>query len=201
VLLGAAGLARVILPKGELLSLYGLGLLVFPAGRFVTLLSLIRQGSTFSPFFLAGLTVLIESCIALFVTINLDALYKLPWLGSGLRDMEDNGRATLSRRHWIRRMAFIGVAIFVSIPVPGTGGVGGTVVARLVGLGLVRSFLAVLTGIVIGAYGMALGAATLARVVSPERDSPWFGILRLVIIILIVVLLGWLGRRGVDTTE
>lgn len=38
VLLGAAELANSVLPKSELLSLYGLGLLVFPVGRFVTLL-------------------------------------------------------------------------------------------------------------------------------------------------------------------
>ena len=56
-------------------------------------------------------------------------------------------------------------------------------------------------GTVVGAYGMALGASTLARVFSPERDSHWFGMLRLLIIILVVVLLSWLGRPGVDTQE
>jgi uncharacterized membrane protein len=201
VLLGAAGIANSVLPKSELLSLYGLGLLVFPVGRFVTLLPVIHQGVPFSPFFLAGCSVLVESCLAFFVTTNLDVLYKLPWLGPGLRDMEKNGRATLSRRRWILRMAFLGVVVFVSIPVPGTGAIGGTVVARLVGLGSIRSFVSVFIGTVVGAYGMALGASTLAKTFSPERDSTWFGILRFGIIIITIVLLSWLGRRGADTHE
>lgn len=194
-LLVAAALARAMFPKNQLLALYGLGLLVFLTGRFVTLLPVIHQKILFSPFFLAGCSVLIESCIALFVTTNLDVLYKLPWVGPGLRDMEKNGRATLSRRHWIRRMAFLGVVVFVSIPVPGTGAIGGIVVARLVGLGLNRSFGAVLMGTVVGAYGMAMGASSLAHVFSPARDSEWFGLLRLLIIILIIALLSWFGRR------
>jgi uncharacterized membrane protein len=197
----AAALAAAMLPENQLLSLYGLGLLVFPTGRFVTLLPIIHQRLPFSPFFLAGCSVLIESCIALFVVTNLEVLHKFPWVGSGLRDMEKNGRATLSRRPWIRRMAFLGVVVFVSIPVPGTGAVGGTVVARLVGLGLNRSFGAVLMGTVVGAYGMAMGASTLAKVISPERDSTWFGILRFGIIIITIVLLSWLGRRRIDTAE
>lgn len=200
-LLVSAALAAAMLPKNQLLSLYGIGLLVFPTGRFVTLLPVIHQGVPFSPFFLAGFSILVESCLALFVATNLDVLYKLPWLGHGLRDMENNGRATLSRRCWIRRMAFLGVGVFVSIPVPGTGAIGGTVVARLVGLGLMRSFVSVFMGTVVGAYGMALGASTLAHVFSPARDSEWFGMLRLLIIILVVVLLSWLGRRGVDIQE
>lgn len=200
-LLVAAALARAMFPKNQLLALYGLGLLVFPTGRFVTLLPVIHQKVPFSPFFLAGCSVLIESCIALFVTTNLDVLYKLPWVGPGLRDMEKNGRATLSRRRWIRRMAFLGVVVFVSIPVPGTGAIGGTAVARLVGLGSIRSFGAVLMGTVVGAYGMALAANSLAHVFSPARDREWFGLLRLLIIILIIALLSWLGRRGIDTPE
>jgi uncharacterized membrane protein len=199
VLVGAACFTRVMLPRSENLALYGLGLLVFPAGRFVTLIPIVHPGLPFTPFFLAGLAVLTESCIAFFVMVNLDVLFKLPWLGQGLRGIEHNGRATLSRRRWIRRMAFLGVVIFVSIPVPGTGAVGGTVVGRLVGLGEKRTLLAVLTGTVVGAYGMALGASALAQVFRPERDSIWFGILRLGIIILIIVFLSLLGRRGVET--
>jgi len=173
-LLVAAALARAMLPTNQLLSLYGLGLLVFPTGRFVTLLPIIDQRLPFSPLFLAGCSVLVESCLALFVTTNLDVLYKLPRFGPGLRDMENNGRETLSRRRWIRRMAFPGVGVFVSIPVPGTGAIGGTVVARLVGLGITRSFGAVFMGTVVGAYGMALGASTLAHVFSPAYESAFY---------------------------
>ena len=71
-------------------------------------------------------------------------------------------------------MAFLGVGVFVSIPVPGTGGIGGTVGARLVGLGITRSFGAVFMGTVVGAYGMALGARTLAHVFSPAHESAFY---------------------------
>jgi uncharacterized membrane protein len=162
---------------------------------------IIHPGLGFSPLFLSGLAVLVESCIALFVTVNLDLLFKLAWLGHGLRGMEKNGRETLSQRPWVRRMVFLGVIVFVSIPVPGTGVVGGTVAARLVGLGAVRSFIAVIIGTVIGAYGMAMGAATLAKTFFPMRDSAWFGILRFVIIVSIILLLSWLGRRGANARK
>ena len=196
VLLTAAGLATYFLPPRTLLSLYGLVLLILPAGKLVALAPVVEGTVPFSPVFIASLVALIDSCIALFIAINLPVLYQLPWVGNGLRSMEAKGHLTLSRHLWIRRMAMLGVAVFVALPIPGTGAIGGTIVARLVGFSPTRSFLMVFLGTVIGAYGIALGAHTLLIIFPPQPSSLWLGLMRLGIIVLLIVLLSWLGQRG-----
>jgi hypothetical protein len=99
----------------------------------------------------------------------------------------------------MQRLAMLGVAIFVALPLPGTGAVGGTILARLIGFGWLRGFLVVCLGTVIGAYAMAFGAQLLLMVFPPQPNSTWVGMLRLGVSTLIIMVLSWAGRRGTAT--
>jgi uncharacterized membrane protein len=185
-----------VLPQGTLGSLYGLVALMGFTGQCVSLAPVVQGTLPFSPLFIAHMVVLIEACVAWFVTINLTVLYRLPRVGNRLQSLEANGRITLSRYPWMRRMAMVGVVVFVALPLPGTGPVGGTIVARLIGFGLLRGFMVVFLGTVIGAYGIALGAQTLLTVLPPQSSSTWGGMMRLGGSALLLVLLSWVVRRG-----
>jgi hypothetical protein len=84
----------------------------------------------------------------------------------------------------------------VVLPIPGTGVVGGTILARLLGFGWCQSFLVVCLGTVIGAYVMAFGAQLLLMIFPPRPVSTWMGILRLGVSMLIIIFLSWVGRQG-----
>lgn len=199
VLLTAASLVSLVLPQHDLVSLSELVVLMILTGKCVALAPVVHETLPFSPLSIAHMVVLSDACVAWFVTVNLTALYQLPWVGHGVRSLEASGRSTLARYPWMRRMAMLGIALFVAVPLPGTGAVGGTIVARLIGFSLLRSFLVVCLGTVIGAYTMAFGAHTLLMLLPSQPSSPWISILRLSISALLVVFLSWLGRRATAT--
>jgi len=196
VLCTAAGLASLVLPQDTLGSLYGLAVLVGFTGRWVVLALVVQEMLPFSPLFIAHVVVLIKVCVAWFVAVNLTALYQLPWVGAGLRSLEARGQITLSRYPWMRRMATVGMTVFVALPLPGMGTVAGTIVARLIGFSLLRSFIVVFLGTAIGVYGMILGAQTLLTVLPPQPSSAWGGMMRLGLSALVLVSLSWVVRQG-----
>ncbi|NIR32727.1 MAG: small multi-drug export protein [Gammaproteobacteria bacterium] len=195
LLLFAALAAALALPREQLAALYGLALLIFPGGRFVTLLPVAGDGLAFSPLFIAGMVAFIEFCFALFVSINLDLLYRLPRIGEGLRAMEREDEATLAHHPWIRRTTLLGVTLFLSLPLPAIGVVAGTVIARLAGLGVVRSFFAVVAGNLLGAYALALTAETFIAWMPIEQGGGFFLALRLGVLATLIVALSWVAQR------
>ncbi|NIR32725.1 MAG: small multi-drug export protein [Gammaproteobacteria bacterium] len=195
-LLGVAvGAGVLVLREHELASFFGLVLLAFPAGRFLALAPVAYQGFAFSPFVIAGIVLLVETCVALFVSVNLDVLHGLPRIGKGLRAMEQGGEATLAQHPWIRRTTWTGVALFLSLPLPTTGPVGGTVIARLIGLGPERSFAAVVAGDALGVFVVALAAHGIITWVPLRPDGALVVVLRLAVIVALIALLTWLWYR------
>jgi uncharacterized membrane protein len=194
LLLVAGGAAALAFPPPELGPLFGLALLTFPAGRLVAFAPLANDGLAFSPLYIAAVVFVVEASIALFVSVNLDVLSRLPRIGATLRAMELGGEATLARYPWIRRLTVAGVVIFMSLPLPSTGPVGGTLVARLVGLGPTRSFAAVAVGNATGAYILALAAHAFVTWLPPGGGGP-LGIVRAAAVIAVVGLLVYLGYR------
>jgi hypothetical protein len=120
VLLAAAGRGSVALPQQALVSLFGLVVPMMLAGKCVALAPVVHGTSSFSPLFLAHMAILTDVCVAWFVTLHLTALAALPWVGPSLRSLEAHGRFTLARSPRIRRMALLGVTVFVALPIPGT---------------------------------------------------------------------------------
>lgn len=195
-LLGIVGGAAVLaLPEGEVAAFMGLLLLAFPAGRFLTLAPVAYEGLPFSPFLIAGVVLLVEACIAFFVSVNLDVLHGLPRIGKGLGAMEQGGEATLARHPWIRRTTWTGVVLFLSLPLPTTGPVGGTLIARLIGLGAARSFGAVMIGNALGVSLLALGAQGIISWVPLQPDGALVSVLRIAVIVALIALLTWLWYR------
>jgi len=197
LLLAPLGVAAALLPREVLDELFGLTLLSFPGGRFVTLLPVAEEDLFFSPLFIAGLVTVVEACIALFVSINLDLLYRVPWVGTSLHRMEARDRRLLDRHAWIRRTTEAGLVLFLTLPLPATGAVSGTLLARLVGLGFARSFVVVVLGNGLGALALALTAETAIEWVPSGEESELVAALRAAAVIAIIVLVSWYGHRRV----
>jgi len=115
---------------------------------------------------LVGVTAFMTVVTAFFWTYNLDLLERIPRLGPILRRSRMRMAAGLSEHPWIRRLAVFGVGFFVLLPLPGSGTLGGSLVARIVGLRRRVSFVAVSAGglavtVVYGQFGDAV--ASLSR--------------------------------------
>lgn len=140
-------------------------------GKYV-IFSGLMSGTPMGPGGLALLCVPVDSLIALALALFLGPLQRLPWIGTTLGNVHLRAGAVLAEYPRLRRMAFVGVALFVFLPLPGTGAVGGMFAGQIVGLSRPMSVLAVALGTAAIAalfWGMAstLGAESKDLLQSP----------------------------------
>jgi uncharacterized membrane protein len=128
----------------------------------------------------------LDVMIGLFFIWNVDVVYKLPWAGDKFRKMENVSNYFLAEHGWMRRAAFLGVTIWILIPLHGTGSITGSVLGRLLGLGAWRTFLA----LTIAAYtGVALVlSGTAVAAVLGQVNPVFMGLFLLTVFVLLVAL-------------
>lgn len=90
-----------------------------------------------------------------FWVYNLDLLERVPKVGPALKRARSRMSEFLKGRRWLRRAAVFGTGLFVLLPLPGSGTLGGSLLARLLGLTRLAAFLSVALGglAVTAAYG------------------------------------------------
>jgi len=151
-------LCSLFLPQARVLLLGGLMLayVIPPAGKE----SIIPLGIALGfPWWLIGTSIaLLDVLAAIFMALNFELAFHIPLLGAWIRRFMDHGQAFLARRPYLKRFYFSGLVLFVMFPLQGSGGIGGSLVGRLLGM----SKRAVLMAITIGAFGgcflIALGS-------------------------------------------
>ncbi|MCD6461151.1 MAG: small multi-drug export protein [Thermoplasmata archaeon] len=135
-----------------------------------------------------GVVAFTDIVVALFLMWNFDLALKIPLIGPQIKKMEVKGGNYLRKKPWIRRMAFIGVVLFVMFPFQGSGGVGATILGRLIGMKKERVFYAITLGAVLGCYTIAALAYYLGTAVVSLFQSSIFQAIGFAILI---VVLGW----------
>jgi uncharacterized membrane protein len=138
VVLVAAGLSAVGMaygPKG-VAAILGLAFVSFVSfGRTIVVFWPAMEPETrFQPWELALMVLVMDLSISMFVVANAAWLHRVPRLGPLLESLEEHGRRQLAARPWLRRGAWLGLALFVLLPVSGTGAVGGSLLGRLLGM-------------------------------------------------------------------
>jgi len=199
-LLAAAGIFVWRSPEYHLSwPLVGMALLtVFYLGKFVVIMPVLETNLPFTPFFLGCMVMVLEMSFGMIVVAYLDFLHHLPLMGRRIARMEGRSRRMLKKRPWIKQLATYSVMMFVLLPFPGTGAVGGTILGRLIGLGAGRILLGIGLGTLIGSLGLAAGADYLAEVLLPIRHFWWF---RLTGFVLLLSLIGFSFRYGMYVVQ
>lgn len=93
--------------------------------------------------------VFIDTCTALFFVWNFDHVLHVPFIGRFFAWVEHRGNLAVVKYKWIGRLAFVGLMTYATLPLEGTGAIGGSVVGRAIGLDAARTFLAVVAGSII----------------------------------------------------
>jgi len=133
---------------------------VIPAGIFggdiyVPILNLKAHITPIDPNVMAISIALIDSVVSLFVVWNYDLVKKIPILGMFIRKVEELGRKGSKKYAWIRPLKFIGIVLFVMVPLQGSGGLVGSILGRLIGMRSSTTWLAVTTGAFLGCFAIA----------------------------------------------
>jgi hypothetical protein len=145
-----------------------------------------------SSWYLAGLVVYGDCGTCLFMLANVGVLYRTPWLGIGRRlaQMHEAGWYLLHVHPWMRRMAWTGVVVFVAAPFQGTGAVGGTIIARILGMSNWATFTATAVGSIGGCSLIAVLGNLGRKHAEAVINHPLITVGVIVLTLAVLVLLG-----------
>lgn len=141
------------------------GLSLTVVGKFIVFAGL-KEGAP-SPWQLATLVVLMDLFFAFLLGAGIERLERAPWLGQGLRKARGRALEILSEYPGLKRRTFYGVALFVFLPLAGTGAITGSFLARIFGL----TRFAGVRAIALGSVATALIFALLAHFVGAKAES------------------------------
>ena len=159
-------------------------------GRFIILVGMEGQTDdsydiTLQPYELFGLVTYLDFMTALFVAFHMGVIFRLPIVGQKLAMLVWDAKQFLKIHPWIRRIAFIGLVLFVVFPTSTTGSVGGSILGRLLGMGRVQTVIGVMLGSLIGNGIMWAFAKQINRYFDPQ--NVWIKVVGVAILVALAV--------------
>lgn len=176
---------------GRLLTTALTGVLLF--GRFIILaghdpeVAKVTGGLSSGQLFL--MVTYMDLIVATVLIFHTGFLFRLPWLGSRATALVNDGRFLIHSQPWIRRTTFLGLVLFVAIPLAAMGSVGGTIFGRMLGVSRLRIVIAILLGNGV----MWFGSDLINQFVDKHHPVVRFG--GVVLILVLITLIELLYRR------
>jgi len=189
----------LVLPPDKALILGGLliAYMIPPSGKE----SIIPLGIVLGiPWMLmAASVVVLDVVTGLFMILNLDIAFLIPFLGPWIGRFLARGKEFLSARPWLTRWRVPGLAVFVLLPFQGTGGTGSPLVGWMMGLTAGEILLAIGIGASVESLFFALGYDLVWRLLVLHLAP----VLALLVILLLIVLAVLVTRSysGVDRED
>ncbi|MBN1432004.1 MAG: small multi-drug export protein [Methanomicrobiaceae archaeon] len=106
---------------------------------------------------IATTAAMMDVAAALFMILNFDLVLKIPVLGNWVHTIMDKGSSFFIKYKWLERLSIFGLMLFIMVPFQGSGGIGGSIVGRMMGLPKLHLFLGITAGAFIGSYLIAVG--------------------------------------------
>jgi len=152
------GIMAVTLPQTLFLTMLGLmfAYLLPPAGKETVIPIGIALGIPW--WYMALSIVMIDVETGLFMGLNFDIAYRIPYLGQVLSEMTKKTQLFITLHPWIAGLWVFAIILMVMVPVLGSGGIRGSIAGKLLGLKNLLVFFAILVGALIGCFGIALGS-------------------------------------------
>lgn len=147
------------------------GLAALP-GKYLIFSGLIA-GAPLGPWHIALLATVVDIATALTIAVSLGWIGRFDWIARNLRRMHDSAHGALQQFPRIRRMAFWGVVLFVFLPLPASGAIGGTFVGQFLGLTRTAGVAAVTLGGALVSVLFALLATFVGTRAKEMLDNPW----------------------------
>lgn len=168
----------------------------FGAGRFIILaggdagndatLSSMTRGQLFA------MVTYMDMFVAALLVVHAGLIFRIPKFGPSMAALQEDGEFILKMHPWMRRMAFLGLVLFVVFPLAATGSVGGAIFGRLLGMSRKTTFIGIFIGSIIGNGVMWVFAGVLSKYIN--KDHPGLLIGGIVVIVALILLLNWRYR-------
>jgi uncharacterized membrane protein len=150
------------------------------------------EGVPLGPWQTALLAVVVDVTTSLTITVGLGWMSRFAWMERTLKKLHDTAQDVLDQYPRFRRMAFFGVVLFVFLPLPASGAIGGTFVSQFVGLTRTYGVAAITLGGLLVSTLFALLAKLVGARGQDMIQSPWvLG----VSIVVFAAFVWWAWRR------
>ncbi|MGD9791560.1 MAG: small multi-drug export protein [Phycisphaerales bacterium] len=136
-----------------------------------------------------------DLCTACILVYHASFIYKIPKLGPRLLSLRDEGQFFLRYQPWIRRFTFIGLSLFVAIPIAATGAIAGSIFGRLLGMTRTATILAICCGTLLGNGVMLALRGVIHKLPFLDPNNPWNLAVGIAVILGIIALLNWRYRK------
>ncbi|MBN1539842.1 MAG: small multi-drug export protein [Candidatus Thermoplasmatota archaeon] len=175
-----------------------------PAGKETIIPKAVAGGV---PAWIAGpSTTIVDSCVSLFLIWNYDWVKKIPFLGPALERAEEKGRRKVERTRWFRRAAFLFTTLAVFVPLSGSGGFGGTIFGRVLGMHPYVVLIAVFTGSLLGSTIFAILSERMVDFLEGTPFLDFLNNLNMIQIVIVIIAVGFLvyairnPKKAAETT-
>lgn len=148
----------VTLPQTQFFTMIGLMItyLLPPAGKETVIPIGIALGIPW--WYMALSIVMIDVETGLFMALNFDLMYRIPFLGPLLSDTTKKTGLFITNHPWFAGLWFFAIVLMVGVPFLGSGGIRGSIAGKILGINNVLVFFAIFIGALIGCFGIALGS-------------------------------------------
>jgi hypothetical protein len=166
------GIMAATLPQAQFFTMLGLiaAYLLPPAGKETVIPIGIALGIPWG--YMALSIVMIDVETGLFMALNFDLAYRIPYLGPMLSDLTKKTEQFILDHHWLAGLWFFAIVLMVMVPVLGSGGIRGSIAGKLLGINNLLVFLAILAGSLIGCFGIALGSDAILTYLCTNGTLP-----------------------------
>ncbi len=154
----------IVVPRGAFYTVSsGISAYFFPPFGKESVIPLVvgrlTQRGYYSPLvtitLVAATIAYVDVITSYFLLWNLYIVEKVPVIGDWIRKFRDFGAQKMSEKAWVKKIAFVGVALFVVVPFQGSGGVGASILGRVIGLNKYHAWLAIIVGSFSGCFLIA----------------------------------------------
>lgn len=164
-------------------------------GKYLIFTALIHK-SPLTVWEVAVLATAADLTLALTLAIGLGWIERFPFFARTLKRVHDRAQDVLGSFPRLKRMAFWGVVLFVFLPLPASGAIGGTFVARFLGLTRTAGVVAVTLGGVIVSALFATLAMVMGKRAQDIIDNRWVSSAA----ILVFAVFAWWAWRKIRAT-
>lgn len=160
-------------------------------GRFVILGGTTQSDAGDGSLDAETLTIMVftmDVMTASLLAFHAGVLWRMPVVGSRMKKLAEEGRNLTTNVPWVRRATFAAIVLFVMFPLASTGSIGGSIFGRLLGMGRVRTFTAVVVGSCLGCAAMYFGASVIDRYLDRSNPIVQYGGLAAVVAAIVVLM-------------
>ncbi|MFW6142311.1 MAG: small multi-drug export protein [Candidatus Saliniplasma sp.] len=150
----------------------------------------------------AGSIAYVDIVTSYFLLWNFYIAEKIPLIGTWIKKFEKFGAQKMKEKKWISKVAFIGVVLFVVFPFQGSGGVGASIVGRVIGLDKYKTWLAIIIGSFTGCTFIAVVSLYLSdAILEAFQTSVFQGIGTLIIVGIIFILIYYVSKNHMKNSK